>query len=897
MSGRDVRESFHFYRIAAHGSQTGLKVWQEKIVRVSAINIGFAMANSPFDRPNPLVDSLTHREREILARLAGDLYNREIAEALTLAPSSIKWYTRQIYAKLGVNSRREAIQRARELGLLDLKTTAVLRTHNIPASLTPFIGRQNDLEQIRPMLNDPAYRLVTLTGAGGVGKTRLAMKLANEIHGNFPQGAWLVELASLTKPELLSQSVAAVFELRPDQDRPILTVLIDYLRTRKLLLVLDNCEHLVNACASLASTLLKACPDLHVLATSREALGIEGEIAYRVPSLTFPDRGQQIPLEQLANYEAVQLFTHRARVAVPGFELTEVYAATVVQICQHLDGIPLALELAAAHVKTLEVEQIASQLDDRFRLLVGGDRAALPRLQTMRASIDWSYQLLSDAEKALLGRLSVFAGGWTLAAAKAVCADDALPEADILGLLGQLVEKSLVLVIRRRGQELRYHLLETVRQYAAGKFADTMDIKSVRDRHLAYFVSFIEKAHAGLDGPKPAEWMKRLDREIDNLRLALGWSLVNNVEAGMLITSLVGTFWRDRGYIRERHDWLDKLLALPAAQTFPQTYGRALGIQASILTDLGDTTQARLYAEKSLALCRELGDRFGEAFSLSVLGQTIFSIEEEVILARTLLEESISIFQDLEDRTGQAIASACLIGVYAEDFDRELSRGKQILIFLQEAGNRIGIATQLYNLANMAYHHADYTSAHEWNEEALTILWELGLEHEIIYCLQLRGLLAFRQGKYDQARKSQQESIALGEESGNFVADSWGHAHLAHTLLRQGENALAYAEFKNSLGRFQKIKIEIGTIYTIEGLASLATTQGQARRAVRLYAWADTWRQKLAQHRFPNEQADVDHDSVTIRTQLDDATILAAEAAGRAMTIKDAVAYALGDED
>ena len=520
------------------------------------------MANPHFDRSDVQVEPLTHREREILARLASDLYNREIAAALSLAPNSIKWYTHQIYAKLGVSNRREAIQRARELGLLECETIPSTHANNLPAALTPFMGRQSEIEQLRQMLDDPVYRLVTLTGAGGVGKTRLALRVAHELQSCYPQGAWLVELASLSDPELIPQTVAAAFDLRPERDRPILTALLDYLRNRNLLLVLDNCEHLVTACASLVNSLLQNCPDLHILATSREVLGIEAERTFLVPSLSFPEAGRGLSPEELTQYAAVDLFTRRARVALPGFELNKANAGTVTQICRHLDGIPLALELAAARLRMMDVEQIASQLEYRFRLLSGGDRAAPPRMQTMRASIDWSYQLLPQAERELLRRLSVFAGGWTLPAAQAVCADDALPEADFLDLLGRLINKSLVLVNRRKDQEIRYHLLETVRQYAQEKLAESGEAGRIRDRHMPYFLSLAIRAEPELIGAEQAAWFDRLELEHDNFRLALGWSLEGGAaraEAGLRMANSLWWFWFQRGH-DEGCDWLKKTL-------------------------------------------------------------------------------------------------------------------------------------------------------------------------------------------------------------------------------------------------------------------------------------------------------------------------------------------------
>ncbi len=326
------------------------------------------MANSFMDDPAPPVDRLTQREREILALLVGNLYVREIAGTLALAPASVKWYIHQIYAKLGVNSRQEAVQRARAMGLLGANLPEKIQLSNLPASLTPFIGRQKDLQQICALLADSGYRLLTLTGAGGVGKTRLALQVAREVRANYPQGAWLVELASLSEPDLLPAAVAAVFHLCPDrQMEPTgLEMLVDFLRSKKLLLVLDNCEHLVAACAALAHNLLQFCPDLRILAASREALGIEAERTYLVPSLAFPPADADLSPQALARYEAVDLFTRRAAIACPDFILDDQSVASVAGICRHLDGIPLALELAASRLCVMDLEQIAAQLQDRF---------------------------------------------------------------------------------------------------------------------------------------------------------------------------------------------------------------------------------------------------------------------------------------------------------------------------------------------------------------------------------------------------------------------------------------------------------------------------------------------------------------------------------------------------
>jgi predicted ATPase/DNA-binding CsgD family transcriptional regulator len=851
------------------------------------------MVDSPLERPAPLVEPLTHREREILAHLVGDLYEREIAEALTLSPNSVKWYTHRIYAKLGVNNRKAAIRRARELGLLETQAAPILHAHAFPAALTPFVGRQNELERVRHLLADPVYRLLTLTGPGGVGKTRLALRAAAELQDNYAQGARLVDLASLSDPDLLPQTVAAAFDLHPERDRPTLTVLVDFLCSRNLLLVLDNCEHLVSACASLVNSLLQACPDLRILATSREALGIAAEQTYLVPSMSFPAANEKISPQNLAKYDAIDLFTRRARLALPDFELSQENAGSVAGICRHLDGIPLALELAAARLRSMEMEQIASQLEDRFRLLSGGDRTAPPRLQTMHASIDWSYQLLTQPEKTLLRRLSVFAGGWSLVASKAVCSDEALPEADIPDLLGRLVDKSLVQVLRRKGQELRYLMLETVRQYGQERLLDAGDLTTTRDRHFAYYVSMAGQASPGLENTNSGIWLRRLDDELDNLRLALEWSLGNNVEAGLRLVSSIWKFWDLRGRTREHCDWIIRLLDRSGTQVHSLAYARALGIKAYDLHALGDIAQAQFCAESSLALCRELGDRQGEAFSLGMLSFT----QNDPISRTRLLEQSLVLYRALGDKVGQAMILQELGENYESGSKRARLCAEESLALYREAGDSINISAQMVNLANALIMNEDYTAAQKLIEEALPMQQQLGLKRDINLSMIVDGRLAFWQGDWHRARLRFEESITLSSETGVFYQSFWARTFLAYILLRQGKLAQARLGFMDSLQRSRNIGRISGTVFVLEGLASLAVAQSRPERAASLFAWAGETRRTIGDPRPVNEQADVDRDLAVIRLQLDEAALRGCQDAGRAMSLEEAIAYAMSDQD
>ena len=543
-------------------------------------------------------------------------------------------------------------------------------------------------------------------------------------------------------------------------------------------------------------------------------------------------------------------------------------------------------------VRGMDAEQIASQLEDRFRLLSGGDRTAPPRLQTMHASIDWSYQLLTQAEKTLLRRLSVFAGGWSLVAAQTVCADAALPEADIPDLLGGLVNKSLVQVLRRKGRELRYRLLETLRQYGQEKLLDAGELSSTRDRHLAHYVSLAEQAAPGLKGANSVTWLRRLDDELDNLRLALEWALENNVEAGLRLVSPIGRFWYLRGRAREHCDWITRLFDKPEAQDHPVLHARALGMKASDLYALGDLTQAQACAEKSLALCRELGDRQGKAYSLYILAY----VQGDVFATRRLLEDSLALYRALGDKAGQAEILHELGFNSGVDSERARAFEEESLALYREAGDQIGIASQLAALAILLSQLGDYATARQLIEEALPMQRQLGLKNEIPYSLTTVGQLAFWQGDWQQAHVYLDESIALFDEIGQSGQGFWACAQLAYILLREGDLASARLGFNNSLKRSHHIGGMVGTVFVLEGLASLAVAESRPERAASLFAWADEMRRRIGNDRPANEQANVDRDLAAVRAQLDEAAFQAAQVAGQAMTLEEAIAYALGDK-
>jgi predicted ATPase len=441
--------------------------------------------------------------------------------------------------------------------------------------------------------------------------------------------------------------------VREAPGQPLLQTLVESLRPRQMLLVLDNCEHLVGACAHLAQGLLQSCPHLRVLATSREALGIAGETRYRVPSLSLPAAERLPVLEHLGQYEAVRLFLERAAAVLPGFRLTAANAAGVAEVCRRLDGIPLAIELAAARMNALPVEELAARLEDRFRLLRSGSRTALPRHQTLRSLIDWSYDLLTEPERTLLRRLSVFAGGWTSEAAEAVCVGERVEEWEVLDLLTSLVEKSLVLYEERSG-EGRYRLLETVRQYARDRLLEAAEANPIREQHLHYSVSWAEKAAAQMQETEEARWVERFEEEHDNLRAALGWSGVQGErQAGLRLGGAQGRFWEVLGYWREGREQLAVLLELPGAEARTAARAKALNWAGRLAVRQGDFGAPGALFEESLAISRELGSKWDIAHSLGGLGWTAYG-QGDYGAARALFEESLTIFREIGDKPGIA---------------------------------------------------------------------------------------------------------------------------------------------------------------------------------------------------------------------------------------------------
>ncbi len=650
--------------------------------------------------------------------------------------------------------------------------------NNLPTQLTSFIGREHELAEIKQMLT--TTHLLTVTGPGGTGKTRLALQLAAKVLEEFTDGVWLIELAPLADPALVTQTVASTLGVREQPRRTLLDALMDYVRAKNLLLILDNCEHLIEACAQLADSLLRAAPRLKILATSREALGIAGETAYRVPSLPLPDPRQFQDLDALAENDCVHLFVDRAMAAYPRFRLKEKNAPAIADICRRLDGIPLAIELAAARTQVFPPEQIAARLDDRFRLLTGGSRTALERHQTLRALIDWSYDLLREPERALLRQLSVFAGDWTFEAAQAVCAD-----LDVLNLLTQLVNKSLVMV-DEQVEGTRYRLPETIRQYARDKLFESGEAEQVRDRHLDFFLRFAEAAEPKLRASEQLEWLERVETEHDNLRAALAWSLESSKsDRALRLAGALGYFWGLRGYLSESQRWLEDALALAEREqsgkaSVGETYtptntekarrAKALYMAGMPYLATMNLKRARTVVEESLRLWRELGDNWWMAVTLELAG--LMTSLDGAPTALAYLEEGVSLARGIEDPWPLAV---CLIRMG----DALKPRGEAAAAhpFLEEGvaiarrvGDKIVLSEGLRELGSLYYAQGNLTTAASLTEEALGEAHAIGsILHVLLASWQL-VIISCLQNDLAKAKGYSFELWAIGRETGSPFA-------------------------------------------------------------------------------------------------------------------------------
>jgi predicted ATPase/DNA-binding SARP family transcriptional activator/DNA-binding CsgD family transcriptional regulator/Tfp pilus assembly protein PilF len=729
--------------------------------------------------------------------------------------------------------------------------------YNLPASRTSFIGRERELVEIKRALS--MTRHLTLTGPGGSGKTRLALEVGRDMVASYPDGVWLVELAALSDTALVAQEVARALEVHEQLGRSLEETLVEALREQELLLILDNCEHLIDAATRLVNALLDTCPSIRILATSREPLRVAGESVQFVSPLSVPNPVSRLSVASLEGYESVQLFFERARRRNGALALTPKNSQAVAEICWRLEGIPLAIELAAARVGALAIQQISRRLENSLKLLTGGDRMATPRQQSLRGALDWSHELLSEPERAVFRRLSVFAGGWTLEVAEEVCAGGGVEEGEMLDLLSGLLDKSMVVAETTRDGEVRYWLLEPVRQYALEKLEQSREAEATKRAHAEYFLSLSEEAEPELWGREEALWLGLLEVEHDNTRAALSWALEREeAELGLRLAGALQPFWQARGYYVEARKWLEEALANDG-QAPAWARAKALEMVSWLANDQADVHRTTTAAEEGLKLSvvaqmeRGLMGSFRE-----VLGQAARK-QGNYELATELFEESLAIYREVGDRRRSV---SCLLGlgqVFSDrnDFERATRLYEEGLALSRELGYGIMVAGHSMNLGYALLLQGHYEGAVALNEEAVALLRAQGRRGDQEYALNNLGWTALLQGDRDRAKRSYKDSVKLCQELGNKIIAS----------------------------------------RSLEGLACVFGAGGDAERAARLFGAAQAVCESTGYKTTPAELALREPYLVGARSNLNEATWEAEVAKGQAMSLEEAVEYALSEEE
>ncbi|HEV2124196.1 MAG TPA: tetratricopeptide repeat protein, partial [Chloroflexota bacterium] len=639
--------------------------------------------------------------------------------------------------------------------------------HNLVPPLTSFVGREREVDGLMRLLTPPAPapRLVTLIGPGGSGKTRLAHEIATRMAAMpdaFPDGTWLVELASISDPHHIAGAVAATLGIREQPHLPLLEALANALAFRRLLLVLDNCEHLADGCAQLIELVLRSCASVRVLATSRQVLGVAGETIWRMSPLSLPEPRGLPPLERLVEYGAIRLFLDRARLRDPDFELTADNAGAVVQICRQLDGVPLDVELAAARVLMLPVESLASRLDQRLRLLSASNRSASPRHRSLRAAVDWSYDLLDEEEQSLFRQLAVFAGGFTVEAAQAIS------DHDVFDLLARLVEKTMV--EPRTGDNDRYRLLETLRQYAEERLEGAEEANVTRERHATFFLRMAEKAEGKMTGNERELWLGRLQRDLGNLRAALTWFLQHGrPDSAARLAGALTWFWFLRGHLSEGRTWLARALEaehIDGASDLPRA--KALCAAGTLAYMQGDVRQSLPLLEQSLVMCRRWNDERGVALATRHLGAALL-FQGENPVAEGLIEESVHVYRELGE-TWETAFSLHFWGnaaLFRADLATARSRYEQSLGLFAEINNTWGMALELNGLGNVSFQSGDHTAADHLYDRSLQIRRELDEPWLVANSLCSLADVARHQGDCYRARSLYQEGLLVFRDLGD----------------------------------------------------------------------------------------------------------------------------------
>jgi predicted ATPase/DNA-binding CsgD family transcriptional regulator len=751
------------------------------------------------------LEPLSLREIEILGLITMGMTNRQIAQELFITLDTVKWHNKQIFGKLHVSSRTKAVYMARRYSLL--KTHEEISSldedhhhHNLPFKPTSFLGREEELSRIENLLSaarsrtkpEPTYRarLMTLVGPGGVGKSRLAVRSAAAVLRDFPHGAWWLDIAPLSDPKLVPLTLASVLGIKKTGSASLLSVITDYLRERSALLLFDNCEHMVETCAQLSKAIIATCPEVSILITSRQPLGIDEELV--MPLAPFPLPGEDLPqLEKLMEYPSVQLFVDRARAAFEAFSFTPENSSAVVEICRQLDGLPLAIELAAARVKMLSVQEIATRLADSFELLKRPGHGLSSRTQTLQASLEWSYSLLDEQERLLLNRLAVFVGGWSLEAAEKICSDGKIQSKEIFDLLSQLVEKSLVFVDLDREKGRRFSFLEIIYRFVLEKLHSSGEHPRLRDRHLEYYLEMSESiATYPLENDR-LDWLNLIEIEQNNLRAALDWielslAIGGDCSSYYRLVIRLGKFWEWRGYFDEGRDRFSEILSHPefAGETLERAW--LLYQYGWFATFQSDHLKARESLEQSRKIFIKIGPdaRQGEVDVLTGLAVIeIDSGESEVGFEHA--REALELSEELDYIDGIILAHH-LMGVclgQLNDFEpawEHLETAHALKNEFEQPGINL-----LQNMGELALRQGDFDKSQGYLERSLALSEKAGDKWNMAAALGTRGWIALRRRDFAQMREFLGKSLAVRQEIGDKGGVAWCLEKLGESALLQ----------------------------------------------------------------------------------------------------------------
>ena len=751
--------------------------------------------------------------------------------------------------KLDARARAQLAAAAR--GASDAVAAPAL-ARRLPVALTSFVGRERERGEIKQLL--ASCRLVTLTGFGGVGKTRLAVQVASELAAEYGDSRYVVELASLRDPALVPRAVASVLGIHEQPGVPLVAIIAEVIDDRRVLVVIDNCEHVVSAVAQLASALLRDCAQLRILATSREVIGIDPEVAWSVPPLSLPELQGQASVAQLRKAEAVLLFVDRCRSVQPGFALIPHNACAVAEVCRRVEGIPLALELAAARLRVLSVEQLVDRLADQLGLLISPNRLIEPRQQTLRATIEWSYTLLSERERLLFDRLSVFAGGFSIEAVGAVCTGDGVETRETLNLLQSLVEKSLVLAdLAADGSITRLRQLESLRQYGHERLVEARAVERFSARHAAFFAGVVEELGARFHGPDQRVVLKQLEAEHDNIRVALRWLVDKNDAGTALRFADMGWFWSLRGHWAEARAWLDSVLAIPCGSEYvgARATMSLLAAQAAWLE--GDMPSAIRLGETSLALARQANDRRTEGLAIGFAGLMLW-IQEKQAAALPLLKQSLALARTVGDGWNET--------------------------------------RQLELLGMAALRDGDLATARDRIEESVAAARHAGDAESLSIALNFLGDVAAIQGASNVAEAAYRESLELSDALGAVPSAITSLFCLGFLAVGKGDLTQAASVLRESLHRLRRRGGKRGVAECLIGFAGIARAQGDDRVATRLLGAAEATLESIGARMWTSYQPYFDREVSAVRARLDVFEFDAEWRAGRALLLNQAIAMA-----